>query len=125
MVAGTSEHARCARHPYPLRREERNWVKRGEQPVRIKNRHWANLRAVVLQRDVVCKRCYRANATEVDHVIARADGGTDALPNLQGVCKRCHASKTAAEAAARRRERIRARRREKEITGVGGHEKSE
>jgi hypothetical protein len=33
----------------------------------------------------------------VDHVVALADGGTDAVENLRALCAGCHASKTYAE----------------------------
>jgi 5-methylcytosine-specific restriction endonuclease McrA len=32
--------------------------------------------------------------TEVDHIIARAAGGTDAWENLQNLCTSCHSRKT-------------------------------
>jgi 5-methylcytosine-specific restriction protein A len=35
----------------------------------------------------------------VDHVIAKAEGGTDELDNLRVICKPCHVMKTAKEAA--------------------------
>lgn len=38
-------------------------------------------------------------ATEVDHIIPVAEGGTDELDNLQAACPGCHRIKTQAEAA--------------------------
>lgn len=36
-------------------------------------------------------------ATEVDHILPLADGGTDDLGNLQAINQECHARKTVAE----------------------------
>jgi len=57
----------------------------------------------VLERDGYicrCKHCRRADhsrvlvATEVDHVIPKAKGGTDALDNLQAINAQCHRRKS-------------------------------
>tara|TARA_A100001391_G_scaffold162143_2_gene121092 strand:- start:3828 stop:3992 length:165 start_codon:yes stop_codon:yes gene_type:complete len=37
-------------------------------------------------------------ATEVDHIVGKAQGGTDAPDNLEAICKVCHQAKTASEA---------------------------
>ncbi|WP_407047632.1 HNH endonuclease [Vibrio cholerae] len=36
-------------------------------------------------------------ATDVDHIINKACGGTDAESNLQSLCKPCHKEKTRSE----------------------------
>ena len=36
-------------------------------------------------------------ATEVDHIVPKSAGGTDAMDNLQALCKSCHSRKTAKE----------------------------
>ena len=36
-------------------------------------------------------------ATEVDHIIPKARGGTDNPDNLQAICAECHKTKTARE----------------------------
>ena len=38
-------------------------------------------------------------ATEVDHVIPQAEGGSEDESNLQAICTDCHKAKTQAEAA--------------------------
>ncbi|MBI3213167.1 MAG: HNH endonuclease [Mycobacterium sp.] len=63
---------------------------------------WKSSRVLALQRDgYLCQirgpRC-TVNATQVDHVINVANGGSDDLTNLQSTCKPCHDSKTAQEA---------------------------
>ena len=67
-------------------------------------RPWRRKRAAVLKRDgYLCQCCKRAGrvslATEVDHVIPQAEGGSDDETNLQAICEPCHKTKTAAEAA--------------------------
>ena len=42
-------------------------------------------------------------ATHVDHVVPKAQGGTDEPENLQALCVRCHQAKTARERARGRR----------------------
>ncbi|WP_345945876.1 HNH endonuclease [Psychrobacter sp. Ps4] len=36
-------------------------------------------------------------ATDVDHIINKAKGGSDEPSNLQSLCRKCHLSKTANE----------------------------
>ena len=73
-------------------------------------------RARILERDGgVCQLGYTGcsfYATEVDHIVPLASGGTSDPDNLQAVCESCHVIKTAAEkltgsrdSAARRRAR--------------------
>ena len=60
-------------------------------PVRAKG--WAKTRLLILQRDgYQCHYC-GAEATEVDHVIPRAHGGTEEAENLVAACQRCNRSK--------------------------------
>ena len=65
-------------------------------------RRWQRLRLMQLARHPLCKHCQDAGiitaATEVDHILARRAGGSDAMANLQSLCKSCHSKKTAAEA---------------------------
>ena len=69
---------------------------------------WRALRTVALERDkYLCQECLKQGryitATTVDHIIAKAHGGSDNLSNLQSLCNSCHKFKTARE---RLRERL-------------------
>jgi hypothetical protein len=58
----------------------------------------------VLTEEPSCRLAYPGcliRSQQVDHILNRARGGTDARSNLQGVCKRCHATKTAHEGGRR------------------------
>lgn len=63
-------------------------------------RPWRRKRDAVLVRDkYLCQPCLAqgryTEATEVDHIVTRANGGTDAWDNLQAICTDCHKAKTA------------------------------
>ena len=66
---------------------------------------WDKIRLIVLKRDnglCQCSKCQGGKirvtpATEVDHIIPKAKGGTDRLDNLQAINKQCHKKKTARE----------------------------
>ena len=88
-------HARETRRPYE--RNRLSSCKRGY------GRRWQKLRLLVLNRYPVCAHCNREASTDVDHIIPKADGGKDAMENLQGLCATCHAIKTTREKRERRR----------------------
>lgn len=56
---------------------------------------WKRMRAACLARDPVCRSpgCGRPSS-HADHLVPRAKGGADALPNLQGLCESCHNART-------------------------------
>lgn len=60
------------------------------------------LRCRVFVRDglrcQMCARVFALDALRMDHIVRLADGGTDALTNLQTLCSPCHAVKTREEA---------------------------
>ena len=68
------------------------------------------LRECVLRAAPLCVRCDKAGrvrlAQEVDHIVPLTKGGTDDLANLQGLCRECHAAKTAEDEGKRRRPQI-------------------
>jgi 5-methylcytosine-specific restriction endonuclease McrA len=81
--------------------------RRGSRHERGYGTEWEHLRAQVLKRDgYQCQACRRAGrltaATHVDHVVEKADGGTDDPANLQSLCRPCHDAKSAAERSRRR-----------------------
>ena len=62
---------------------------------------WQKLRKVILARDYyLCQPCKRkgllTEASEVDHIKEKANGGTDDPDNLQAICTPCHRAKTGA-----------------------------
>jgi len=63
---------------------------------------WRKIREQVLTRDKnLCQPCLRNNiattAKQVDHIIAKALGGSDIESNLEAICVKCHGTKTAKE----------------------------
>lgn len=83
------------------------WTKWRDDASPINGRWWRRLRDLVLLRDDgLCQPCLRAgrvtSATEVDHIVARADGGSHDPANLEAICRTCHRAKTAREAHAPR-----------------------
>lgn len=67
-------------------------------------RDWDRLRRIVFARDCgicQCEECTALGrvkiATEVDHKIPKAAGGTDELDNLQAINRECHRRKSIRE----------------------------
>lgn len=63
---------------------------------------WEKLRLIVLARDdFMCRVCMARGrptpATQVDHIVPKARGGSDDMGNLQAICDDCHKAKTASE----------------------------
>lgn len=46
-----------------------------------------------------CVKCGSRNDLEVDHIVSDAKGGSNAMSNLQTLCKLCHSMKTKQEIA--------------------------
>ena len=68
------------------------------------------MRVRILMRDkYICQPCLRAGrltalvvgdrmhprGAQVDHIMPKADGGTDDTANLEAICRTCHDAKTA------------------------------
>ncbi|MGI2025780.1 HNH endonuclease [Endozoicomonas acroporae] len=68
---------------------------------------WRKLREARLKHDgYLCQSCKRSgrikSAVTVDHIKAKAFGGSDAWDNLESLCDDCHKEKTSADARAGR-----------------------
>jgi len=55
-----------------------------------------------MKRDkYLCQLCLKEDrvteAYAVDHIVGKAQGGTDDMGNLQALCRECHGRKTARE----------------------------
>lgn len=68
---------------------------RGTATQRGYDARWRVLRVMILARDPFCRvpGCH-AISTEVDHIVPKARGGSDAPANLQGLCHAHHSQKT-------------------------------
>jgi 5-methylcytosine-specific restriction protein A len=82
------------------------WTKREDRSGSTTSRNyghaWRIKRARILKRDhYLCQSCAKigrvTSASEVDHVVSRANGGTEDDDNLQSLCNPCHKAKTATE----------------------------
>ena len=67
--------------------------RRGTRQERGYGAGWQRIRLAVLNQEPLCRVC-QGIATEVDHILPRADGGGYEIENLQGICKPCHSKKT-------------------------------
>lgn len=94
LVAGGT--GRCPKH------KRAPWSDAGRKRASASERgygwRWQKLRELILAREPLCRPCKQAGrvtpATEVDHVISKARGGTDASDNLEPICHDCHTAKT-------------------------------
>lgn len=102
VVKSQEQRGYCDKHAD----QRSNWNKRpqrtGSTTERGYGHAWRKLRERVLQRDdYLCLQCRAkaliVEATDVDHIIPKHDGGTDELSNLQSLCAPCHKEKTAKE----------------------------
>jgi len=90
---------RCATHA--VQRTQATDERRGSAAGRGYGRQWRGLRLMYLRANPLCVACAAQSvvtqATEVDHIQRRADGGADEWSNFQSLCKSCHSRKTATE----------------------------
>jgi 5-methylcytosine-specific restriction protein A len=75
---------------------------RGNRHQRGYGTEWEHKRKRILARDEgLCVPCRKEGiitlAREVDHIVAKARGGSDDDDNLQSICRPCHKTKTARE----------------------------
>lgn len=101
IVTSRSQKGYCDTHA----QYRTNWNKRDKRlttSARGYGSEWRKLRQIVLKRDHYlcqcddCRRTNRINAAhDVDHIIPKAQGGTDDLSNLRAISTECHRLKTA------------------------------
>lgn len=86
--------------PKPQAAYDRN---RGSAAQRGYDRRWQRLRLMHLRANPLCVECLKhgitTQASEVDHIRPKRDGGDDSDTNLQSLCKPCHSRKTMREKA--------------------------
>lgn len=81
----------------------RAWSRKHQTPVkRVTGRRLQHLRQQLFAERPLCAECQRKGivklATQRDHIVPLAEGGTDDPSNIQGLCAECHRDKTLAEA---------------------------
>ena len=78
----------------PLRTKKRRPPKQGSH---YRTKGWSQIRKRIIQRDhstcQVCGKICVGRDIQVDHKVARANGGTDADGNLWLLCASCHGRK--------------------------------
>jgi 5-methylcytosine-specific restriction protein A len=86
----------------PLNAPEKQVKRVDERPSAARRgdgRRWRKLRAMVLQREPLCRDCAEhalvVEATDVHHIIAKRDGGKDEASNMMALCHACHSKRTA------------------------------
>jgi 5-methylcytosine-specific restriction protein A len=93
LIPASKRH--CAKHE----KEARPPDARPTSAKRGYDARWRKIRKDYLEASPFCVDCMNEGiwklATEVDHVLPLADGGTHDVANLEGRCKSHHSSKTA------------------------------
>lgn len=96
---GPLRRARCGQREYDKQR--------GSAARRGYGSRWRKLRNMKLSVNPLCEECLQYGlttaATEVDHIVAKRQGGKDEWENLRSLCKPCHSRKTAMENTGRGR----------------------
>lgn len=94
-----TETGRCEAHP------RKAWAKAKEQK-RLSGRALQRARHQLFTLNPLCAECERQGfvrvATQRDHIIPMAQGGTEDPSNIQGLCGECHDAKTEREKKAGR-----------------------
>ena len=92
----------CEAHQSERTGWKRSQAAKGNTTQRGYGHSWRKLRDHILHRDsFTCKECERngrlTQAYAVDHIIPKAQGGTDSEQNLEAICYKCHKIKTQKE----------------------------
>lgn len=79
------------------------WDRTRTRQQRGYGRDHERMRERVLLEEPLCRECLKRNlvvaTTIADHIVPKAEGGSDDRENYQGLCSPCSSAKTAAEAA--------------------------
>lgn len=94
--------ARCPKHPGGMVARF-GATGRASRHERGYGADWDKARKRILERDCgLCQACAKQGvarlARDVDHIVSKAEGGTDLDSNLQCLCAECHAAKSKLEA---------------------------
>ena len=91
LVSGPARY--CARHTRLMRPKDT----RPSSAQRGYDAEWQKIRAAYLAAHSLCvaKGCPSHPATDVDHIVALADGGTNDFINLRSYCHKHHSRRTA------------------------------
>ena len=88
--------------PFP-KRPPPSHVARGSSTDRGYGWEWQKLRLALLAAEPLCRLCTEAGkiveATCIDHVVPKVQGGTDDPSNLRPLCALCNARKSVADKA--------------------------
>jgi 5-methylcytosine-specific restriction protein A len=88
----TRNGSRCPEHA--AEREQRRDRRRGTAAQRGYGAAWQRVSRQILERDgYVCQLCGRPGATTADHVISKANGGSDDPSNLVAAHRLCNSRK--------------------------------
>ena len=82
---------RCSQHPRLVWEGRRGFE--GYKGEYLKNRRQT------LKEEPTCRICGVRPSTTVDHIVSKAEGGSDARDNLRGACKICHDRRSQQQAA--------------------------
>jgi 5-methylcytosine-specific restriction protein A len=98
---GVAHNGACAKCGSQRRGKDRAYdTHRGTAAERGYDSTWRKLRTMQLSMFPLCGDCIKGGgrvtvATEVHHIIAKRDGGTNSFDNLMSLCKSCHSKRTA------------------------------
>lgn len=87
----------CQKHDYRRAgvQEKQKDRERGSSSQRGYGANWRRIRDVIMAERGICESCRAGPATDVHHLIKKADGGLDTRENLVALCHSCHSKETA------------------------------
>lgn len=98
----TNNNGYCDEHQQQASNWSRRKDRKGSTTARGYGHSWTKMRKETLMEDNylcrICKQLGRlTEASHVDHIKPKSQGGTDAPTNRQSLCTACHEHKTATE----------------------------